>query len=79
MADSRTERRNSDGPIGALIQYFREVRGEMRKVTWPTRPEAIRLTGMVLAVTAALTTFLYTFDYIFSTALEMLVSFYLGV
>jgi preprotein translocase subunit SecE len=34
-------------PISA---YFRETAGELRKVTWPTWPEAWQLTYLVLLV-----------------------------
>ena len=30
--------------------YFRETAGELRKVTWPTRREAMQLTGLVIIV-----------------------------
>jgi preprotein translocase SecE subunit len=30
--------------------FFTEVQREMKKVSWPTRPETNRLTGVVLAV-----------------------------
>ena len=44
-----------ENPIG---RYLRETRGELRKVTWPTRDEAWRLTAIVLGVTAAFAVFL---------------------
>jgi len=31
-------------------QYFRETIGELRKVSWPTRREALQLTGLVIIV-----------------------------
>lgn len=34
----------------AIQLFFRETFGELRKVSWPTRPEALRLTGLVLIV-----------------------------
>ncbi len=34
----------------AIQQYFRETSGELRKVSWPTWPEARQLTGLVLVV-----------------------------
>lgn len=37
--------------IGSLVTYFKASAAEMKKVTWPTREETIRLTRMVLAVT----------------------------
>jgi preprotein translocase subunit SecE len=30
--------------------YFRETTGELRKVSWPTRREAMQLTGLVILV-----------------------------
>jgi preprotein translocase subunit SecE len=30
--------------------YFRETIGELRKVSWPTRREAMQLTGIVIVV-----------------------------
>jgi preprotein translocase subunit SecE len=34
----------------AIQTFFRETVGELRKVSWPTWPEARRLTLLVLAV-----------------------------
>ncbi len=56
----------------AIIRYFRETRAEMSKVTWPTREEAIRLTGIVLAVTAGMAAFLGLLDAIFGTLFRLL-------
>lgn len=33
-----------------IVAFFRETAGELRKVTWPTWPEARQLTGLVLLV-----------------------------
>jgi preprotein translocase subunit SecE len=37
--------------VGGLRGYFQDTSEELRKVTWPTREETLRLTGIVLAVT----------------------------
>ena len=34
----------------AIQSFFRETTGELRKVSWPTWPEALQLTGLVLLV-----------------------------
>ena len=34
----------------ALQSFFRETTGELKKVSWPTWPEARQLTGLVLLV-----------------------------
>jgi preprotein translocase subunit SecE len=36
--------------VNPITAYFRETTGELRKVTWPTWPEARQLTGLVLLV-----------------------------
>ncbi len=75
MTETKVEKRSGF----SLGQYFKEVRGEMRKVTWPTREEATRWTGIVLALTAVMTVILSSFDYLFSTGLRLLVDAVLGI
>jgi len=48
----------------AIQRYFRETTGELRKVNWPTWPEARRLTGLVLMVMVIMGIFLATIDYL---------------
>ncbi|GAP61696.1 preprotein translocase subunit SecE [Ardenticatena maritima] len=57
----------------AVTRYFREVRAELAKVTWPSREEAINLTMVVLAVTIALSLFLGAWDYLFSRLIAFLI------
>lgn len=72
MANSKRARQSGD--TNALVRYFRETRGELRKVTWPTREEAWRLTLIVLGVTAAMAVFLgVILDATFSNAVQFLV------
>ena len=48
----------------AVQRYFRETSGELRKVSWPTWPEAKRLTGLVLLVMVVVGIFLASMDYV---------------
>lgn len=50
----------------AITRFYRETVGELRKVTWPTRQEAISLTIVVLVVTFGMSAFLGLLDYLFS-------------
>jgi preprotein translocase subunit SecE len=59
----------------AIQRYIRETTGELRKVNWPTWPEAKRLTGLVLLVMVVVGIFLAGVDY-FS---DVLVGFVLGI
>ncbi len=46
----------------AVRRYWREVIGELRRVNWPTRQEATRLTLLVLIVMALMSVFLWSID-----------------
>jgi preprotein translocase subunit SecE len=55
----------------AIQRYFRETTGELRKVSWPTWPEARRLTWLVLLVMAVVGIFLAGMDYLASQLLNL--------
>ena len=44
------------------LHFFVEVVAELRKAHWPSRQEALRLTGLVLAIIIAVGFVLYGFD-----------------
>ena len=44
------------------FKLFGEVASELRRVTWPTREETVRLTLIVLAISAAVGAFLGLVD-----------------
>ena len=46
----------------AVQRYVRETTGELRKVSWPTWPEARRLTILVLIVMVVMGLFLASVD-----------------
>lgn len=51
--------------------FIRDVRSELRKVVWPTRDEAIRLTAVVIGVSAAVGFFLGAVDAIFTQLFQL--------
>ena len=79
MAKKEETAATAVAPENALSRYFRETRGELRKVTWPTREEAWRLTAIVLAVTAAFAVFLWAVDALFANSLRLLINAVLGL
>ncbi len=55
----------------AIVRYIRDTRAELRKVYWPTREEAWRLTMVVLAVTVSMALFLWAVDTYFAWLLRI--------
>ena len=58
----------------AIVRYYRETVGELKKVVWPTREEALRLTWIVLVVITIMAIILGTADYLFSQLVRFLIS-----
>lgn len=59
MAEKEKKVKNKEN---AIQRFFRETFGELRKVNWPTWPEARRLTGLVLLVMLIVGVFLAVVD-----------------
>jgi len=55
----------------AIQRYLSETTGELRKVSWPTRQEAIQLTIIVLAVMIFMGVFLGLVDLIAGHVLNL--------
>jgi preprotein translocase subunit SecE len=49
-------------------QGMHEVRGELRKVAWPTRSETINYSLIVLVAIVVMTTLIFAVDWVFSQA-----------
>ncbi len=64
-APTRAVRQAPKGRVGPA-QYLREVRDEMRKVAWPTRPEVIRYSIIVTVCVIVLMVFVGGIDYLMS-------------
>jgi preprotein translocase subunit SecE len=54
--------------------FFRETVGELRKVSWPTRQEAMNLTFIVLIVIVVMALFLGTLDLVFAELFRLILS-----
>jgi preprotein translocase subunit SecE len=55
------------------LQFFREVRSELRKVAWPTRSEVIHYSIIVLVTIVVMTAFVGVLDYGFSEGILWLI------
>ena len=66
----RTPSKGGRGP--GIFSFFGEVVAELKKVTWPTREEAIRLTVLVLSVSITIGVILGLIDFSFSRLFEQI-------
>lgn len=56
---SRSEERQRVGPG----QFLAEVRGELKKVAWPDRPEVINSSLVVIVAVTVMTSLIFAFDW----------------
>ena len=73
MAKAGSEKKNGserkvDVQNNRIVAYLRETWFELKKVSWPTRSEAINLTVIVVSVTSFLAVVLGVIDWVFSRA-----------
>lgn len=57
-----------------VLQFLFEVRGELRKVVWPSRAETVRYTILVIAFSFLVAVILGAADYGLTQALENLIN-----
>lgn len=55
-----------------LGRYFKEVGGELKKVTWSTRKELVSNTLTVVAFVVLMAAIIYVLDLLFSSGLGLL-------
>ncbi len=72
---SKSEKSKKPGIFHRIGKYFRDTKGEFKKITWPTFPSVVRNTLVTLAVCAVLGILICAVD----TALGALVSWFVSL
>jgi preprotein translocase subunit SecE len=57
-----------------VVRWVRDMRAEIKKITWPTREAATNLTILVIVVSVAVGIMLGVVDFAFSSLFEFLIS-----
>lgn len=53
------------------IQFFRQVKQEVKKVTWPTKNEVVKTSLVVMVLVAIAATFFFFVDQILGWAVQL--------
>lgn len=57
---------------GRVKQFFKEVFGELKKLSWPTRKELVSYTLTVIGFIAMMAIVIYALDLVFSEGISLL-------
>ena len=60
----------------ALVAYFVNSYQELRKVTWPTKEETVRLTIVTLIFSLSVAIMLWILDYVFNLGVRSLIDLF---
>jgi preprotein translocase subunit SecE len=62
-----------------ITRYLKEVRAELRKVTWPSRAEVLRLSTIVMVVLLISSAVMALIDYAFSWLMRLIIGLGAGL
>ena len=70
-----SRRRRQPLKVEDVRQWWRETRGELRKVTWPTTEQTRNLTLVVIAVCVVMGTFLFIVDSVLGLLVKLVIGY----
>ena len=68
------ENENKEKKTGRFGQFFKEVSGEVKKLSWPTKKEIVSYTLTVIAFILLMAVVIYALDLVFGEGLGLLAS-----
>ncbi len=73
MADNKKNSATGKKPglFRRIGRYFKDVKGEFKKISWPTRSQALNNCMVVLAVIVAVGVAIWSFDALLSFVLRL--------
>ena len=64
----------NENKTGRFGQFFKEVSGEVKKLSWPTKKEIVSYTLTVIAFILLMAVVIYALDLVFGEGLGLLAS-----
>ncbi len=62
------------GLFGKIGKWFREMRSELKKVVWPTFPQVLNNTGIVLTMIVLVGAIIAGFDFVWGKVVMWIIS-----
>ena len=72
--DAKPAKKKGRGLGKRIAKYFRDLRGEFKKIIWPTFPTVLRNTGVTLAMCAIMGLVICVIDFGLGKLIQLLVS-----
>ena len=72
--DPKSAKKKGPGLGTRMAKYFRDTKGEFKKVVWPTFPTVLRNTGVVLALCVVLGVIICLVDFGLGALVDLMLS-----
>ena len=73
MKTQEVKKDKSNKKIYSLVAYIKETIAELKRVTWSTKKELLKNTGIVLATIISFTILVWALDTLLSGALALII------
>lgn len=57
----------------SITTYFKEVRAEMKHVSWPSRRQVVIYTAVVIGISLGVAVYLGLLDYLFAAVIQKII------
>ena len=75
-AKAKADKEKKPGVGKRIARFFRELRSELKKVSWPTRAVTLKITGIVIVCVIVVGIIVWIFDGIASSVIDALLSLF---
>ena len=75
-AKAKADKEKKPGVGKRIARFFRELRSELKKVSWPTRADTLKKTGIVIVCVIVVGIIVWIFDGIASSVIAALLSLF---
>lgn len=75
-AKAKADKGKKPGVGKRIARFFRELRSELKKVSWPTRADTLKKTGIVIVCVIVVGIIVWIFDGIASSVIDALLSLF---
>ena len=73
--EKKTEKKAKKKGLNPVAKWFRELRSELKKVTWPSKSQIINNTWIVMVVTCVAAVAVWGFDVVAGQIIQTLINF----
>ena len=75
-AKAKADKEKSPAVGKRIARFFRELRSELKKVSWPTRADTLKKSGIVIVCVIVVGIIVWIFDGIASSVIDALLSLF---